>query len=185
MVITPDRILRGHERKCKLTFYTAPESPSLCRNSLTEIPVGCRLPTVDVIPVITKPPLASTPFPRARGRRRTKPWTRRRPTGIRQSQMSAHSISKSVTMIRCFRPATQDIRDLFTLQTSRKHDCKAPRHAHSTSSLENWAHGREILLQWRKINMNSTDQGPFGVPKVTGSSTKYPTKNEKSRMSSS
>jgi hypothetical protein len=46
-------------------------------------------------------------------------------------------------------------------------------------------HRPEILFQWRKININSPDQGPFGVPKITGSDTKNPTKNEKSRISSS
>jgi hypothetical protein len=77
-------------------------------------------------------------------------------------------------MIRCFRPATQDIRDLFTLQKAlghftspgRKHDCKVPPQDwqepqfHSKSSLKNRAHPPEILLQSRKININSPDQGP-------------------------
>jgi hypothetical protein len=100
-------------------------------------------------------------------------------------------------MIRWFRPATQGIRDLFTLQTSlgrlassrRKHDCKAPPqdsqepHRHSKSCLKNWPHRPEILLRRRKININSPDQGPFGVPKITGRNTKNPTMNEKSRVS--
>jgi hypothetical protein len=44
---------------------------------------------------------------------------------------------------------------------------------------------RDTLLQWRKININSTDQGLFWVPKITASNTKNPTKDEKSRISSS
>jgi hypothetical protein len=56
---------------------------------------------------------------------------------------------------------------------------------YSKGSLKNRAHRRETLLQWRKININSADQGHFGVPKITGSNTKNPTKNEKFRISSS
>jgi hypothetical protein len=102
-------------------------------------------------------------------------------------------------MIRWLRPATQDIRDLFTLQRAighfasprRKRDCKAPPQdwqepqVHSKSSLKNRAQRSEILLQWGKININSPDQGRFGVPKITASNTKNPTKNEKSCISSS
>jgi hypothetical protein len=54
-----------------------------------------------------------------------------------------------------------------------------------SSGEKNRSHRRQILLRWRKINMNSTDQGPFGVPKITGSNTNNPTKNDKSRISSS